>query len=244
MRESDVAILLAAHGERGGRRDNAILRGHAEVLAAQLPDVAVAPGVLSGAPSIEEAVAALRHSGASRLLVYPFFLSDGFFVRVRLAKRLESVAAGWPVHVLGPLGLDPHFPALVARQAHVAAETAKLSPAGACLLLVGHGSARGPIPREAAQRVAAAMQPQLDFHEVRLAFLEEPPFYEDVLKDAPRPLVVLGLLVGEGLHSHEDVATAAEEATGHVVYTGPVGAMPGIGDLMRQALTDVLDASR
>ena len=102
-----VALLLAAHGERSSGAANA---GVAQ-LAATLHGRAVAPevaiGFIKGEPTITESVRALH---ADEIVVYPLFLSDGYFTRARLPEMLnEAMRADRPrrIRMLPPLGLDP-----------------------------------------------------------------------------------------------------------------------------------------
>ena len=106
-------MLLAAHGERRAGSGN---EGVAQ-LAARLGALDAAPaigfGFLKGSPSIGDAVARLS---SPDLVVYPLFLSDGYFTQTLLPDRLREAGAfgrGRALQLLPPLGCDPALVNLV-----------------------------------------------------------------------------------------------------------------------------------
>ena len=199
-------------------------------------------GVLSGLPTIEAALGKAVNTGARRILVYPYFMAAGFFVSTRVPQRIAGAGASERCRMLGPLGADPGLPALVLRRAAAVAVDNLDQPARACrLLLVGHGSKVARASAEATEAVAAALRRAGEFASIETAFLEEAPFLDDVIgqdaegRDA-RPTVIVGLFNGDGLHAGEDVPAAMQKAKGPVAYTGAVGAMPEVADLIAVAI--------
>ena len=85
-RPDGAALILVAHGDRGGDRSNGALRAHAARLAksAQWPAVEIA--LLSGAPRLEDAVAKLRHF--DHIHVFPLLMSEGYFTDTVIPDRL------------------------------------------------------------------------------------------------------------------------------------------------------------
>jgi sirohydrochlorin ferrochelatase len=231
-----AAVVLAAHGERGGARANCAVLSHAEALARSGRYAAVAAGVLNGEPSLESAIVAVRRAAAD-LLVYPVFMSDGYFVRRVLAPRIAA-AAGPSARTLAPLGLDPSLPPLMMREALAAAARGGFDAGSARLLVVGHGSSSRPngASARATRRAAQLLAVSRTFADISVAFLEEPPFLTDRLADGSRPTVVLGFFSGEGLHALEDVPAAIAERSANAVYTGPIGALPEIADIIARAV--------
>jgi sirohydrochlorin ferrochelatase len=228
-------VVLAAHGERGGGRTNSALLSHAAALSRSGRYRAVAAGVLSGEPSLERALAAVRPA-EDEVLVYPVFMSDGYFVRQLLTQRIA--AAGVPTRVLAPLGLDPNLPPLMLREALAAAERASFAPHATRLLVAGHGSRSRPSGPAAlaTRRAAQALSEQAAFADVEVAFLEESPVLPEVLGGRAMPTVVVGFFSGEGLHALEDVPAMIREIGAEAVYTGPIGALPEIAEIIARAL--------
>ncbi len=233
---SSFTLLLAAHGERRGGGENASVTA----LAGELRDtgaVDVRCGFLKGAPSIREAVHA---SGTHRLVVYPLFLSDGYFTRSLLPRHLidaGACSAERPTLVLPPLGCDDGLASLVADNARLSARAHGFVEAGTTLLLLAHGSRTNDASRRATRQLANAITGLQVFRELALAFLEEPPSFEDALSSLPGPVVVCGLFAGEGLHGGEDMQRLlAESGREDIVFAGNVGGYRGLAALISAAV--------
>lgn len=230
-----TGVLIVAHGERGGRGDNVALQSLAERIAAALAAKAVVvPAVLKGGPSIGEAVARLRAAGCHALVVYPFFMSAGYFTRVLLPQRLDENCECLPWRMIEPLGVDAELPDLICRHAVAASKDPQH------LLLVAHGSSKSRDSAAAAGRIADALHASEAFRSVQLAFLEEPPYLADVIAVSVGHRLVVGLFTGDGLHAREDVP-AAIDATKHT-YLGGVGTWPDVAGLVVSRLRGALDA--
>jgi len=194
-------------------------------------------GFIKGAPTIAEALAAFT---ADEIIVYPLFLSDGYFVRVRLAELLHDAMLGArprPIHVLPPLGLDPGFAAFVAEKATAAARARGLAPAGTSLVLLAHGSRSDPASRLATERLTDRLCGLRRFRTVRMALLDEAPSLAQTAADLPGPVLVLGLFAGEGLHGAADAARlVAELDRPDLLFAGTIGSCDGIDDLIAAAV--------
>jgi sirohydrochlorin ferrochelatase len=231
------ALLLAAHGER---RKGAVNQGLAR-LAATLRrcNVAreVASGLIKGRPTIAESIGAFA---ARDILVYPLFLSDGYFVRVRLRRSLEEARAedaDRTIRVLPPLGLDPLLAQLVTDRLAAAAQARGLAASQVGAVLLAHGSRNDAASRHAATQLAEKVRRSRRFDRVRAAFLEEPPSLCDVTSALPGPVVVLGLFAGDGMHGAADAPRLVAELGRHdVMFAGTVGNLPGIADLIAGAV--------
>ncbi|MCH9765413.1 MAG: hypothetical protein K0U34_05410, partial [Alphaproteobacteria bacterium] len=126
---SEVAVVLAAHGDRGGHgpegANGALLR-HAATLAANNRFRCVAYGVVKGTPTLEQALTQAISSKPRALVVYPFFMSNGYFVKTILPGRLAEFGTPLPTHTAEPLGRDPRLPDLMLHDAVKSAEAAGL----------------------------------------------------------------------------------------------------------------------
>lgn len=227
---------MVAHGERRQGAGNRALLAHVAGLQALLPQMLVAAAVLKGAPSLAEAVRMIVANGADDLLVYPFLMSDGYFVSSVLPARLAACQFRGNTAVLPPLGLDPLFPRFVLEQSLAAAERAGFEAAESHLLLVGHGSQRSQASVEATQALAESIASDRTFASVGTAYLEQSPFVGNELAAQTRSVVVAGLFSGEGKHGWHDVPAAIEETGAKAVYTGPIGAYPGVVDIFAAAV--------
>jgi sirohydrochlorin ferrochelatase len=204
------ALLIAAHGDCGGPGGNVLASELARRMrqAGRYREVAV--GYLSCSPSIEEAAA---HMASGTIILYPLFMSNGYYVSEAIPKRLglsnDGVdPLGRRVIIHEPLGLHPELPQLLHSAAVDAAAGKAVSPKSATLLLVAHGSAHAPHSATAAQRIRDWMAGRGVFAAVELAFLEEEPLFVPLLRNCPRPTFVLGLFAGEGMHGGDDIHNA------------------------------------
>ncbi len=230
-----IALVLAAHGDRGSIERNAVLRRHADALRGRGLFKAVRHGVLNGEPALIDALREAGETGPSLVLIYPFFMSGGYFVRKVLPRRAAEAALCCRVRVLEPLGADPALPGLLVRRSLAAARGAGLEPETSRLVIAAHGSKLGRAPRQAAEAVADAVRAGAAFSEVTAAFIEESPFIADVLRAGPVPTVVAGLFSGEGMHGHDGLGAALAQAHAPCVYTRPIGGDPEIAALIEAA---------
>jgi sirohydrochlorin cobaltochelatase len=233
-----TALLLAAHGERRpGAGNEGLLRLAAKLRARRIVSQAGC-GFIKGAPSIGEAVQALT---ADEIVVYPLFLSDGYFTRVRLPELLEEATAGTRPrpHILPPLGLDPGFPALIAGRAVAAARTQDFVPARTNLVVLAHGSTTDQASRMATLRLTEELAKQRHFRCVRMALLEEEPSLREATADLPGPIIVMGLFAGDGRHGAADAPRlVAELGRDDVLFAGTIGNLDGIEELIASAAED------
>src|SRR5262249_53732054 len=160
---SQFGLVLAAHGERRPDADNgAVVR-----LARNLADKGVAAevgfGFIKGAPSVDKAIGTLS---SRDVVVYPLFLSDGYFTRVALPRMVEAARrqdSGRAIRILSPLGLEPALAEVIADEAAAAAYSRANSPAEMSIVLLAHGSKKDQASRLAAERVADRMRQRQSF---------------------------------------------------------------------------------
>jgi sirohydrochlorin cobaltochelatase len=230
----DFALLLAAHGERRDGAGNESVAALAADLMRRNVAREVGIGFIKGVPSIAET---LRAIASPTVLVYPLFLSDGYFNRVRLPQLLAKAAVPRDVRVIEPLGLDPALADLVAVRARTAAQEAGIPPARTTVILLAHGSGSDPASRQATEQMADRLRHSDAFRDSRAAFLEEPPSLAQAVSGITGPVVVVGLFAGEGLHGGGDVPKLMSEIErDDAVFAGNVGTFEGIADLVAAAV--------
>lgn len=201
-----------AHGDCGGEARNVLANELARRLRAARCYDEVSVGYMRCGISIEEAAARIT-SGHVR--VYPLFMSDGYYVRDAIPRRLgiqDGVDSfGHRVDIGEPLGVNPNLPDILMSAATQTAHVAGIRTEDATLLIVAHGSGNSPHSAETARAIAGQMSERRMFGRVETAFLEEAPLFSEALLDCPRPLLVLGLFAGGGLHAEDDVRAAIRE---------------------------------
>lgn len=240
---ADAAVIIAGHGDRGSADRNRALLGHAGALLRSGAFRHVGAGVLKGEPSLESALQDAHRSDAGAIVVYPFFMADGYFVRNVLADRIAAAESAARCRCTAPLGLDPDLPGVMLAEASSRAAASGFEAAACRLLVVGHGSRLGPASADATRRAAqriATMRP--GFATVETAFLEEAPFLDEALAATATPTVVSGFFSGDGLHAGEDVPEAIRQSGARAVYSGAVGSSAGVTRLILAAVAAALAA--
>ena len=233
----EVAVVLAAHGDRGGEAPNATLLAHRDALVATGLFRNVTAGALRAENlPLEEALQHAHASGATRIAVYPMFMADGYFTGKVLPERIAAAGLTDSCTLLPPLGLDPQLPKLMMSYALAMAGQTELTPAHTRLLIVGHGSKIGRASLRSTERVACKIRKMQQFSYVETAYLEETPFLGEQLKSSPLTTLVIGFFSGDGLHAAEDVPGAIAEAEADAHYAGPVGRHPQIAGIIEAAV--------
>jgi len=207
------ALLIIAHGDRGGGQDNRLAAEVARRMRGSGRFSHVGVAFLSG----DRGIGAVAHRLRGRTVrVCPLFMSDGHYVREAIPERLgpdsQGITGDHRYAVMRPAGLNPLVARIVADIAAGAAAAAGLAAACVRLLAVAHGSSKDPASRLAAEALAGRIAAMQRFAAVDTAFLEEPPLLDARLRALPGPLVVTGLFIGEGLHGAEDMAAAVAAA--------------------------------
>lgn len=235
---ANTALVLAAHGERNVPDPNRALADHANALAARGDFCFVGYGVLNGEPSFDMALEEAAKTNPEKILIYPFFMSDGYFVSTVLPERIARVETDVVPTILTPLGLDAGLVPVMIGSALSAAADADLVPRKTRLLVVGHGSRSGRASANATLHIADALEAEGQFMSVSSTFLEEPPFVGNQLASEKSPVVVSGFFAGNGMHSAHDVPAAIEESGAKAVYAGPIGVDPAVRNLIVAACHD------
>lgn len=236
-RAGRVALLLAAHGEQlAGASNDSVVRLASSLAACKVADE-VGIGFVKDRPTVGEAMDTFT---VSDIVVYPLFMSSGYFAGARL-KHLcaEAVAMrpGRTIKILPPLGRESGLTAVVADRAAAAAGALGHACAGTTVVLMAHGSTKDQASYIATTELADRLRKLKRFSDVVAVFLEQPPTLTDVLSKQTGPAVVVGLFVGDGLHGGEDVARAiAALQRSDIVFAGNVGAWPEIAEIVAAAV--------
>jgi sirohydrochlorin cobaltochelatase len=231
-------LLLAAHGERRTDADNAgVMR-----LARSLSDKGLAAeigfGFIKGSPPVDEAIGTLL---SRNIVVYPLFLSDGYFTRVALPRLVEQAKqhdTTRAISILPPLGLEPALADVIADEAVAAVHSRGNLPLETSIVLLAHGSNQDQASRMAAELLADRLRQRQCFYDTRIALLEEAPSVADAIEGLDGPIIVVGLFAGEGMHGADDAKRlVAELKRDDVIQIGPVGTFAGIEKLIVSAVT-------
>ena len=214
--------IIVAHGSPS---DPDTLDSAVQALAARVQeyvsDRLVIGATLAKVGSLESALA--QASGSQAPAIYPFFMSEGWFVKRELRRRVELVFDG-PVTYFSAFGLDPKVPGLCSERAISAAAEMGATGEDTVLVMAAHGSQKGPAAAEAAEAIAQAVRAQGKFAEVRLGFVEQTPTITEAASGLEgRKTVCLPLCATTAGHVLQDVPEQLDAAgfTGKLLQ--PIG---------------------
>ena len=251
-RKLKTGLILAAHGNAQGDHQNSALQAHANILRATGSFEMVEAGVLTGQPALTDILTSLSLDTLDQLLIFPHFMANGYFVETALPTALKSSGLQIPHHILTPTGLLKGLAPLIISKAMQMAAEHQSNLQKTRLLIVGHGSSKSRASHEATCQIVAQISSDKSgiFADVRPCFLEEPPFFKDMIcpshgSDIGRAgsdetditsVITVGFFTGDGMHGKNDVQKIIREAqcAGQVEILNlpPVGTWPEISDLI------------
>ncbi|MCB1354917.1 MAG: cobalamin biosynthesis protein CbiX [Rhodobacteraceae bacterium] len=228
---TDTALIVA-HGQPSAP-DGAekALAALAAQVAERLPGWRVGSATLA-APG---ALAAALLTFGGRALVYPLFMTNGWFVSTRLPDRLAA-AGGAGCEVLPPLGLDPALPRLMSDHAAERAAGVGLDPAATTVLIAAHGSPSDPHPKRVTEGVADALRQDGRFARIVTGYVDEAPRLGDAAVEAQDGLCLPFFAARNG-HVAVDVPEALESAGYRGLLLDPLGTWPVIPEVIAAALS-------
>lgn len=236
-----VAIVLVAHGDRGGTARNEGLTAHAKALSAHGIYGHIGLAFLKGEPTLSEAFSEASASGASSIILVPVMMAEGYFSRIVLPREVAAVGASLPVTTTSVLGLRPEIAGLIDQIACAEAQAQNLVPGSATLMIVGHGSAIGPDARVPVDRAVARLRALNRFAEVVPALVEESPTLDEAVAGLTRPTIIVSLLASDGLHGDDDLSEALESAEVPVFRTGALGSNPLIRPILEAMIMEAIN---
>jgi sirohydrochlorin ferrochelatase len=206
--------LIVAHGQPSDPRPAGAAL---EVLASRVE--ALLPGWSVGAATLAEDGAIARGvAGLPGGVVFPMFMTGGWFTRVQIPKKLAEVGAeGWTV--LEPFGCDPAV--------HDLSVTLVREAGAGQVVLAAHGSFKSSVPSDIARHVAGRIAAETGA-EVAAGFIDQDPQLASL---TGRGGVCLPFFAAEGGHVSDDIPAALSEARFQGRILPPVGLdarVPGI----------------
>ncbi|WP_264210306.1 CbiX/SirB N-terminal domain-containing protein [Leisingera thetidis] len=226
MTQSPQTAVITAHGQPSAPAPaEAELAELAAQAAAYLPGWDVRSATLSAPGRLEQ----VTETGA---VVYPFFMSQGYFTAQVLPDRLQ----GRSCRIAAPFGLDAGLPLLAARAVQQAAGAQGWNLDALHLLLAAHGSARGPKAAEAAEAYAAKLRPLLPGCRVTLGYVEQDPRISPAAAQLPARSFCLPFFAQAGDHVKRDIPDALASAGFGGVLLPVTGALPGVPMLIAEAI--------
>ena len=201
----------------------------AGAVGGHLPGWRIAGATLAAPGALGAAIGLL---GPGPLLVYPLFMSGGWFSTTELPRRLACAGADDAL-VMPAFGLDPAVHQLCLTRACTAA--AAHPPDSVTLVLAAHGSPTDPRPAAATRAAAAVLETSGVFREVRCGFVDEAPYLADVAR-VEAPAVCLPFFAGRAGHVETDLPEAMARADFPGPMLDPIGVDAEVPAIIAAAL--------
>jgi sirohydrochlorin cobaltochelatase len=195
-----ASLVLLAHGSAINPDSGASCRACAAAIERMGLFEGVQVGFWKESPSWSEAVMA---AGSGPVYVVPFFLNDGYYVRVVMPRELASIDR--EVIVCAPVGTDPRMVEVILDRAE-AIMAGGVEASEAALVLVGHGTRRMKRSAECTRALAAQIEEFGHFSEVISVFTDDDPQVARAFDEAvARDVVVVPVMTAEGFHTRETI---------------------------------------
>ena len=211
--------LIVAHGQPS---DPLPAAQALEALAARVEGLM--PGWEVAAATLAEPGAIARGvQGRAGGVVFPMFMTGGWFTRVQIpAKLAEAGAVGWTV--LEPFGCDPAV--------HDLCVTLVREAGGNEVILAAHGSFKSSVPSDIANHVAGRIAAEAGAS-CAAGFIDQDPQLASLRGFAG---VCLPFFAAEGGHVSEDIPAALAEAGFQGRILPPVGLDARVPGIIAQAI--------
>jgi sirohydrochlorin ferrochelatase len=223
------SAIIVSHGQPSDPDPaEAALAGLAAQVARALPGWHVGSATLAKPGALE---AALADAGPGAR-IYPYFMTGGWFTGEALIERL----AGARAVVLPPFGHDPGLPGMAAALLSEVMAAQGWQASQVRVFLAAHGSGRSAQAARDTQGFAAALAEALPVAELRVGFVEEPPYLADQAFDLGAQAICLPFFAAKGGHVTDDIPEALDLAGFQGVLLDPIGCAPGAAALVARSL--------
>ncbi len=227
---AQLNVVLVAHGaSKRQRADNAALVDLTHRINDRSDHASVGVGFLVAPEELEQL---LQDQNALPVLVLPLMFSRGYFLEQKLGPIVQKVRRG-----RSNIGLDdpliewPQFIGVL-----------KQRIAGRDGMIVAHGSTRSDASRLAASGLVKALMTR-NGQQLKVGFLEEPPFASDEASSMPQDAIIAGLFMAEGMHGNTDFNDVVSRAP-KAVDSFAIGRLPELDDIILDRIDAHLDDMR
>ena len=228
---TELAAVIVSHGQPSDPDPaEAALAALANDVARALPGWQIGSATLAKSGSL---AAALDHVGPEPL-IYPMFMTSGWFTSDELRKRLGASKA----RVLAPLGVDPGLPAMAAGLLRRHLGNRGWQAADTTLFIAAHGSGRSRNSSRDTNAFAKVLANLITLKDIRVGFVEEAPYLADKAMGLGPKAICLPFFAAEGGHVIQDIPEALDKARFQGLCLDPIGILPEVPGLIAQALTE------
>ena len=197
---SDVAVILAAHGSSKDVRINRPMFELAHRIKASGRFATATPAFLDGQPQMQHIVGEI---GQNTIVVIPFMSSCGYYTDVVFPRHLAS--ANKQIRIADPIGLHPDLSRLVHDDIRMLVAQAP----SASVIVTGHGTRRNKKSCRTTIKLVQDLRQRLPGTDIRFAFIDQQPYVRHVIGNtADRDIIAVPFLMGLGAHTTNDLPRA------------------------------------
>ena len=218
---SHKAAIIVSHGQPSEPGPAATaLSAFAQKVARLLPGWDVASATLAEEGALTGVARSLGQG-----VIFPMFMTGGYFTRVAIPGRLQSGGvSGW--QVLEPFGCDPAVHDLTVARAREAGADA--------VLLAAHGSFKSAVPSDIARHVAGRIAAEVGVR-AEAAFIDQEPQLAGV-RGFGAGAVCLPFFAAAGGHVVDDIPRALDQAGFPGRILPPVGLDARVPEIVAAAI--------
>lgn len=198
-------------------------------VASLLPAWHVQSATLASPGSLE---CALGQAGPTPF-IYPLFMTDGWFTRTELPRRL----AGSRAEILPPLGAEQRLPSLAADYLQQALQANSWTAQETDLVVAAHGSGRSQVPAKNTREFAGKLSSAMGFKKTYTGFLEQAPDLQSAFSRTGEQTLCLPFFASKREHVLEDLPVACKQAGFLGLVLEPIGTMPRVPELISARLS-------
>lgn len=212
---SDAALVVLGHGTTLNDQSAAPVRQHAAELRRRKLFREVREGFWKQEPHITNVLAELT---APRVIIVPFFISEGYFstevipsaLGFGCARNCTRFTRDSVLFYGLPVGSHDLMTTVILARAKEVAEKFPFprepKPTETTLLIAGHGTGRNANSRKAVERQADLIRDLKAYAEVGAIFMEEEPFIKGCHEWVKtKNIIVVPFFISDGLHAAEDI---------------------------------------
>ncbi len=212
---SDTALVLLGHGTTLNDQSAAPVLQHVAELRRRGIFREVHAAFWKQEPHIN---AVLENIAASRIVIVPFFISEGYFswevipnaIGMTCPERRSFINKKSAVLYAKPVGSHDLMTTVILARAKEVLEKFPFprlpKNSDTTLLIAGHGTGRNANSRKSVERQVELIQALKIFADVGAVFMEEEPFIKGCHETVKtKNIVVVPFFISDGLHAVEDI---------------------------------------